>query len=411
MMGKSHQKGWIVARGRKWYGYFRRKTSNPITQQISFETVPVVLGLKSQMSKFEARDALESEIAKLTGQLPVDTIAPSREVTFGWFVRKRYFLLKQADWSEETAKVKKYLINKDLLDDFEEIPLENFDKFSLQVHLNQLAMTRSRDRVLQIRAYLRDIFFEAVDQDYLQKDPARKVKVPKQLRESDKTTLTWEQLRKVLGALSLRDRVLLELDMTDALRPSELFALRWKRFNHQKRTMTLAETVYKGKIRTRGKTKKSLGVIHLPRKLAADLSSWKRQCPDKSPEAFIFANKLGGFRCSSNYRKRVLHAVAEELKLPRLTFQIIRRSIATLAQKKGTVKDVQGLLRHSRAATTTDIYMQEIPESVQATVDSINQELRKKTRRKTERKEGSEKFATNLLPNATKPERAMSVSA
>jgi len=69
----------------------------------------------------------------------------------------------------ETAKVKKYLIKKDLLDEFEDIPLENFDKFSLQVHLNQLAMTRSRDRVLQIRAYLRDIFFEAVDQDYLRK--------------------------------------------------------------------------------------------------------------------------------------------------------------------------------------------------------------------------------------------------
>jgi hypothetical protein len=90
--------------------------------------------------------------------------------------------------------------------------------------------------------------------------------------------------------------------------------------------------------------------------------------------------------------------VAEELKLPRLTFQIIRRSIATLAQKKGTVKDLQGLLRHSRAATTTDIYMQEIPESVQATVDSINQELRKKVGGKRARKEGSEKFATNLLP-------------
>jgi integrase len=44
---------------------------------------------------------------------------------------------------------------------------------------------------------------------------------------------------------------------------------------------------------------------------------------------------------------------------------VIRRTIATLAQKKGTVKDVQGLLRHSRAATTTDVYMQEIPESVQ----------------------------------------------
>jgi len=61
-----------------------------------------------------------------------------------------------------------------------------------------------------------------------------------------------------------------------------------------------------------------------------------------------------------------------------LTFQVIRRTIATLAQKKATVKDVQGLLRHSRAATTTDVYMQEIPESVQATINAIHAELRKK---------------------------------
>jgi hypothetical protein len=69
------------------------------------------------------------------------------------------------------------------------------------------------------------------------------------------------------------------------------------------------------------------------------------------------------------------------------TFQVIRRTIATLAQKKGTVKDVQGVLRHSRAATTTDVYMQEIPKSVLATVDSINEELRKKSKPMRNRKE------------------------
>jgi hypothetical protein len=46
--------------------------------------------------------------------------------------------------------------------------------------------------------------------------------------------------------------------------------------------------------------------------------------------------------------------------------------------KKGTVKDVQGRLRHSRAATTADVYMQEIPESVQAMISAIHAELRKK---------------------------------
>ena len=78
---------------------------------------------------------------------------------------------------------------------------------------------------------------------------------------------------------------------------------------------------------------------------------------------------------TGNYRgQRVLRKLAKDLELPKLAFQVIRRTIATLAQEKGTVKDVQGLLRHSRAATTTDVYMQQIPESVQA----INAELRVK---------------------------------
>jgi integrase len=67
----------------------------------------------------------------------------------------------------------------------------------------------------------------------------------------------------------------------------------------------------------------------------------------------------GGVVDTGNYRgRRVLRKLAEDLELPKLAFQVIQRTIATLAQEKGTVKDVQGLLRHSRAATTTDVYEQ-----------------------------------------------------
>jgi hypothetical protein len=79
---------------------------------------------------------------------------------------------------------------------------------------------------------------------------------------------------------------------------------------------------------------------------------------------------------SSNFRKRVLHKLAEELELPKLTFQVIRRMIATPARKKGDVKDLQGVMRHSRTATTTDVYMQQLPEGVQETVNLIHQELK-----------------------------------
>jgi hypothetical protein len=53
----------------------------------------------------------------------------------------------------------------------------------------------------------------------------------------------------------------------------------------------------------------------------------------------------------------------------------IRRTIATLAKDKGHVKDIQGMLRHSRLATTTDVYMQSLEDGVRSTVNSIYDEL------------------------------------
>jgi len=45
----SRIKGWIVSRGRKWYGYFRRTIFDPITGQQKSDVVSVILGSKSQM--------------------------------------------------------------------------------------------------------------------------------------------------------------------------------------------------------------------------------------------------------------------------------------------------------------------------------------------------------------------------
>lgn len=375
-MGSSHQKGWVRLRGKKWYGYFRRTELDPATDEPKPVIAQVILGLKSEMSKFQAREKLEGEITRLGGQSTGDRSMISGAVTFGWFVRNRYLPLKEGDWREETAKVKKHIIEADLVHEFGDVRLENIDKFALQTHLNKLAKTRSKDRVLQIRTYMRAIFGEAADQDFLAKDPARSVRIPAHLRETDKTTVTWDQLRAVLSKLGLRDRILLELDMSNALRPGELFGLRWKCFDPVVPSITIMETTYKGNIRPWGKTRGSLTTTPIATELAAELVEWKKLSKDPSPEAFIFPNRIGGFLDSSNFRNRVLHKLAEELELPKLTFQVIRRSIATLAQRKGTVKDVQGILRHSRTATTTDVYMQELPEGVRATVNSIHKELK-----------------------------------
>ena len=81
---------------------------------------------------------------------------------------------------------------------------------------------------------------------------------------SDKTVLTWDQLAAALARMELRDRILMKLDMTNALRPSESFTFRWKCHRSATLSLTIVETVYKGKIRPFGKTKGSLKEIPIP---------------------------------------------------------------------------------------------------------------------------------------------------
>ena len=127
-MATTHQRGFVTPRGKQWYGYFRKVVNDPVANEEKVDRVTVILGQRSQMSKGEAREALQREITKQMGQAgSANRIMNDGSVTFGWFVRNRFIPLKEAAWKEETAKTKTYLIQRDLIDVLGEIPLVNFD--------------------------------------------------------------------------------------------------------------------------------------------------------------------------------------------------------------------------------------------------------------------------------------------
>jgi integrase len=384
-MARSYQRGTVRLEHKSWVGYLNLKVLDPNTEQSKWKKQRVgVLGRKSEMSKRQAQESLEKIVAQKTG----GTTQPKADehiVTLGWFTRNRFFPLREGStWKESTAETHKSAIEQDILKRFGSLSLSEIDKVMLQTHLNELARRLSEGRVKHARFYLKAIFEEAIEQEFVAKNPARKLILPRQLRAVDRTTLTWDQLRLLLSFVSLRDRILLTLDMTETFRPSELFALRWSGFDMQARTLSVTQTSYRGKLRDFGKTKKSLRTVHLPEGLVNELWLWKQECPDDSSEAFVFPNsrkrsgaKRNGFIRTDNYRARVLKKLAWELGLPKLNFQVLRRTMATLAQTKGGVKDVQGVLGHSRADTTVNVYMQPIEAGVKQTLDAIYAELTK----------------------------------
>ncbi len=172
------------------------------------------------------------------------------------------------------------------------------------------------------------------------------------------------------------------LDMSNALRPGEVVALRWQSLLVEPLLLDITETYYRGKVRPYGKTKRSTSQVPICEELIKKLLEWqehlKGKRKDVSPKAFIFGGRFGGPLDPSNFRKRVLHKLAEELELPKLTFQVIRRTIATLAQKMGSSKDVQGFMRHETTDTTENVYQQILLPSVRMTLDAIHAELSKK---------------------------------
>ena len=73
----------------------------------------------------------------------------------------------------------------------------------------------------------------------------------------------------------------------------------------------------------------------------------------------------------------MLAPIRIQLGLEKLNFQILRRSFATLAvgERKGTTRDVQTMLRHTRPDTTLENYVKDVPESVYAMSDAMYEQI------------------------------------
>ena len=90
-----------------------------------------------------------------------------------------------------------------------------------------------------------------------------------------------------------------------------------------------------GKAAQLGENLQGVGPVHIPKELADDLWLWKQESKHSKPDDFIFPNRLrkGGFIDPQNYRRK-MRKLGEELGLPKLIFQVIRRMIATLGRKE-----------------------------------------------------------------------------
>lgn len=376
-MGRArYSKGYLIlTAANEWQANWFPYVTDPQTGKEKRRHRTQIVGAKATMRRYEA----EEELARLTRPLNANA-GRAKVVTLGEFMDRRWKPMHQGHWRAESTKPATEHFMDVIRAKFGKTMLVELDKVALQEWLNELAETRSKSTVLHVNTLLKSICAQVVEEDFLAKNPALHIKPPALLRSTDTTVLTWEQLRQVFYALGERDRLIIAIEGTVGLRPSELFALRRRSFIGSQ--LHITETVYRGKIRDYGKTHGSMTTVDLSDSLARLLTDWLARQEKKSPESFIFQNADGGFLHKDNYLHRVLYPLREGQSagitgIRKLNFQILRRTFSTLAQTHGTVKDVQRQMRHSKPDLTAAIYMQPIPESVRSMTSTMYEELMK----------------------------------
>jgi integrase len=91
------------------------------------------------------------------------------------------------------------------------------------------------------------------------------------------------------------------------------------------------------------------------------------------PDDLVFQSVAKGAPMRDNaILSRHTKPAAQRLGIGWVNWQVLRRSCATWMQQAGVdVKDAQGIMRHSRASTTQDVYQQVAPESQRGAVRKL----------------------------------------
>jgi len=427
-MRTRHQSGHVEVRGtvrKRWYGIFYTYVRDASGKEVR-RHMGVALGDKGKLQKWEAKAklgkfiaaaaAIEEQLRRLiiergldsdqqaTLQEKVQSLISSEDdpelgaaralaflntwvqpagdhLTLEWFTRERFLPMKEAGWAPSTRETNLYNINRHILPALGLVPLAKLDKFRCQTFLNDLARPRngaahgfSFTVIDHNRTMLKAILEEAVDAELIGRNPARKLVNP-ETQEPEKLVLPKDQARALLDALPFRDRLMAMIAAFCAMRPGEIFGLRWSSWRGDH--LQIEGTAWRGVLRPgKAKTKGSKTSIALPDVLMPALKTWREHCGNPPAEALMFPSEHRTPMRPENWLRRRIKPIAARLAITvPVNFQVLRRTFATNAQGYGNPKDVQAHLRHTDIATTLDVYTQTVPESVRKLVNAVARDV------------------------------------
>jgi integrase len=228
-----------------------------------------------------------------------------------------------------------------------------------------------------------EVFEEAVEQEFINRNPSTKTRLPSAARAPERPALTEELLIGLIDRITdKRDLAIFLSGTFCAMRTSELFGMPWGNFHDSDEEgqsyFFIDQIAYRGKRYNRTKTDASKARVPIAGRTLEAIRQWKKVCPNTSPDALMFPStnkngrsKKGAPMYPATWLQKKIQPLAREVGIAfHVNFRATRRTASTLLQENGdSLASAQSLLRHASPQTTARIYSQPIPENVKRAVN------------------------------------------
>jgi integrase len=310
-----------------------------------------VLGMCSKITRSNA----ESALADILRPINAGVSKGSRPIyTFEKFVTEKYLPFHRKGWKESTAGTSQQIVTTHLVHELGGRLLQAISREDLQEVLDHKAKNLSYSVVAHIRWFLNAIFKLSVSDGCIGSNPAAELIIPKKCQSGrNMRPLTEEEVNQYLEVFELREKLIARLAILEGMRPGEILALRWNSITGT--TIRVSERVYKRVLNTpkNGKTREgaiSDGTLAL-------LKKWSELAQDLSPGGFIFpSEKITTPLSLDNLWRRYMLPKLNEIGLGWATFQVLRKTNASLSKKAGVDPKVASDQRGHGIGVSLEVY-------------------------------------------------------
>jgi len=205
----------------------------------------------------------------------------------------------------------------------------------IELWLRSLPLARST--CAKIRNVMSVVFNHGLRHELLDRNPVQWVRQSAK-RKKIPAVLEVEEVKSLLGALDLRERTMVLLDVVTGLRASELFGLKWIDVNFNNNEISVTRSIVNQVIGS-CKTEASQKPVPLDPLLARTLCTWRVHTKYKSAGDWVFASPFSQGRkpywCQSLMRNQI-GKVARSIGITKkIGWHTFRHTCATLLRASG----------------------------------------------------------------------------